>query len=104
MTQKSARAQDVIAQRTIFKGNSLHRDESALAMRWIIAAVTITVISAVSLTLIEDPLLARTLIVAGVCLTLWLSEVIPPYVPTIMLWALVPLLLRPFGDAFRLSS
>ncbi len=69
-----------------------------------LTAAIVTVVSALSLTLIEDPLLARTLIVAVACLTLWLSEAVPPYVPTLVLWALVPLLLQPFGDAFRLAS
>jgi solute carrier family 13 (sodium-dependent dicarboxylate transporter), member 2/3/5 len=104
MNEKSAKPQGVIAQRTILEGNSLRRDGSALTMRWLLAASTVTAITAISLTLIEDPLLARTLIVAGACLTLWLSEVVPPYVPTLVLWALVPLLLQPFGAAFRLSS
>ncbi len=69
-----------------------------------LAAASIMVVSALSLTLIEDPLLTRALIVAGACLALWLSEAVPPYVPTLVLWALVPLLLQPFGDVFRLAS
>jgi sodium-dependent dicarboxylate transporter 2/3/5 len=94
----------VMAQRTIFEGDSISRHGSPRAMRWMLAAATIMVVSALSLTLIEDPIIARTLIVAGACLTLWLSEAVPPYVPTFLLWALVPLLLQPFGDAFRLAS
>jgi sodium-dependent dicarboxylate transporter 2/3/5 len=69
-----------------------------------LATATIVAVSALSLTLIEDPIIARTLIVAGACLTLWLSEAVPPFVPTLVLWALVPLLLQPFGDEFRLAS
>jgi sodium-dependent dicarboxylate transporter 2/3/5 len=93
-----------MAQRTILKGNSLRRGVSALATRWIIAAATVAAVSTLSLTLIEDPLLARALMITGACLTLWLSETVPPYVPTLVLWALVPLLLQPFGDAFRPAS
>ena len=39
----------------------------------------------------------------AVCLTLWLTEVVPPYVPTFVLWALTPLLLHGFGDQFQLT-
>lgn len=93
-----------MAHRAIRVSDSLSRGWSAFATRWMIAAATIIAVSALSLTLIADPLLARTLIVAGVCLTLWLSEAVPPYVPTLVLWALVPLLLQSFGDQFRLAQ
>jgi sodium-dependent dicarboxylate transporter 2/3/5 len=43
------------------------------------------------------------MIVAGICLALWLTEVVPPYVPTFVLWALTPLLLHGFGDQFQLT-
>ena len=52
---------------------------------------------------IKEPLLRRAIIVAGVCLTLWLTEVVPPYVPTLVLWALTPLLLSGLGDQFQLT-
>ena len=80
------------------------RGMDQITLRWMFAAATITVVSALSLTLIEDPLLARALIVTGACLALWLSEAVPPYVPTLALWALVPLLLQPFSDEFRLAN
>lgn len=57
-----------------------------------------------SLVAIEEPLLQRAIIVAGVYLTLLLTEVVPPYVPTLVLWALTPLLLFGLGDQFRLPS
>ena len=79
----------MIAQRIICLSAHVERGKSFLATRWMLAAATIIVLSALSLTLIEDPLLARTLIVAGTCLTLWLSEAVPPYVPTFVLWAFV---------------
>lgn len=50
-----------------------------------LAAATVIAISTLSLTTIEDPIIARALIVAGACLTLWLSEAVPPYVPTLAL-------------------
>jgi sodium-dependent dicarboxylate transporter 2/3/5 len=93
-----------MAHKTISESDSLSREGLPLAKRWMLAAATIMVVSALSLTLIDDPLLARALIVTGACLALWLSEAVPPYVPTLVLWALVPLLLQPFGDEFRLAS
>src|SRR5918911_2720986 len=93
-----------MAQTTIFKGNSLRRSGSPVAVRWALTAAAVAVVSVLSLALVEDPVLARALIVAGACLVLWLGEAVPPYVPTLVLWALVPLLLQPFGEAFRLAS
>src|SRR5918911_3427271 len=93
-----------MAQTTIFEGNSLRRSGSPVAARWALTAAAVAVASALSLALVEDPVIVRTLIVAGACLALWLSEVVPPFVPTLVLWALVPLLLQPFGDEFRLAG
>lgn len=96
-------AETGMAQRTICASNSISRSSSFLATRWMFAAVAVAVVCVLSLALIEDPLIARTLIVAGACLILWLSEAVPPFVPTLVLWVLVPLLLQPFGDEFRLA-
>lgn len=49
------------------------------------------------------PLAIRTAAVAGTCLALWLSGVVPPYVPTFLLWISTPLLLQPFGPEFELG-
>lgn len=57
-----------------------------------------------SLVWIREPLLQRAIIVAGIYLTLSLTEVVPPYVPTLVLWALTPLLLLGLGDQFHLTS
>jgi sodium-dependent dicarboxylate transporter 2/3/5 len=43
---------------------------------------------------------ARAAIIGGVCITLWLSEWVPVWVPTLVLWAATPLLLGPFGRDF----
>jgi sodium-dependent dicarboxylate transporter 2/3/5 len=81
------------------------RDDSSLASRHTRALLALTLISisvSLSLILIQEPILRRAIIVAGVCLALWLTEVVPPYVPTFVLWALTPLLLFGFGDQFQL--
>lgn len=72
--------------------------------RWVVAIVVIAVSVFVSLKFIHDPKFARAAVIASVCLTLWLSEVVPPYVPTVVLWALTPLLLQSFGTEFRFAS
>ncbi len=68
--------------------------------RWAIAVVAVIGAAALSLGAFTDPLLGRTSFVAGLCLVLWLTEVVPPYVPTLVLWAFVPLLLARFGTQF----
>ena len=72
---------------------------------WKKAVVAAAVAAAVALPLvwIDEPVMARAAVVAGVCLVLWLSEAVPPYVPTLVLWTLTPLLLEPLGEAFGLA-
>ena len=72
---------------------------------WKQAVVAAAVAAAVALPLvwIDEPTMARAAVVAGVCLVLWLSEAVPPYVPTLVLWTLTPLLLQPLGEAFGLG-
>lgn len=53
---------------------------------------------------IADPLQARAAALAGVCLVLWLLELVPPHVPTLLLWALVPLALGGLGPHFGLAE
>lgn len=80
--------------------------ESSLARRYarpVFAFILIFACVSSSLIWIEEPIFRRAMIVVGVCLTLWLTEVVPPYVPTIVLWALTPLLLHGFGDQFQLT-
>jgi sodium-dependent dicarboxylate transporter 2/3/5 len=61
-------------------------------------------VAAASLLFIPDPLRARAALIAGVCLVLWLSEAIPLYATTIVLWAGVALLLGPLDPkAFNLN-
>ncbi|HEX5869287.1 MAG TPA: SLC13 family permease, partial [Longimicrobium sp.] len=43
---------------------------------------------------------ARAAIIGGVSIALWLSEWVPVWVPTIVLWAATPLLLGGFGGEF----
>ena len=46
----------------------------------------------------------RAAIVVVICLGLWLTEVVPPFIPTLVLWVAVPLLLGRSNDEFGLPS
>ena len=68
-------------------------------------AVAVVAVAAAALLLVPDPLRARAAAVAGVCLVLWLTEAIPLYATTIVLWAGVALLLGPLDPkAFSLNQ
>ena len=53
---------------------------------------------------IESALFSRVVTVVAVCLILWLSEIVPPFVPTLILWALAPLLLFSLDNKFNLAN
>ena len=56
-------------------------------------------LGAVSVALDWNPA-ARATIIAIVCLLLWLGELAPVWVPTVILWTLTPLLLGSLGEQF----
>ncbi len=66
--------------------------------------LALTGVVAVSLHWIGAPLLERTAFLAGTCLALWLSDLVPPFVPSLLLLAAVPLLLGPLGASYRLAA
>lgn len=43
-------------------------------------------------------------LLGSVCLLLWLVELVPPFVPTLLLLVGTPVLLAPFDEAYRLSA
>jgi len=67
-------------------------------------------ISVFSLTFYDHSLQARATLIAGICLVLWLSEIVPAYVPTFVLWALTAVLLAPvsknyaFGEVLKWAA
>lgn len=71
--------------------------------RYLLALILSSLLVALSLASIQEPVSQRAVIVAGICLVLWLTEVVPPFVPTLVLWALTPLLLFGFGPQFHLD-
>lgn len=74
-----------------------------LTVRWFVAGILATALLLSSWLWIKDPVFARALAIAGICLVLWLTEVVPPYVPTLLLWAMTPLLLSGYGEQFHLA-
>lgn len=72
--------------------------------RWItIAIAAVLLIMAPSL-FIESAIYSRVVSIAGICLLLWISEIVPPFVPTLLLWALVPLVLAPIDPKYTLPN
>lgn len=76
---------------------------SSLPVRWLVAGTLIAALVVSSWLWIDDPVFARASAIAGICLVLWLTEVVPPYVPTLFLWAITPLLLSRYGEPFQLA-
>ena len=69
-----------------------------------LAVVAIGAITAASLVFISDPVLSRATVIAGMYLVLALTEVVPPFVPTMLLLVATPLLLGPLGPHYRLPA
>ncbi len=75
-------------------------NEAIPLRHWAAVSLVLATLVVLALTGIQEPVLARAAIIAGVCLVLWLSEIVPPYVPTLILWGVTPLLLQRYGDQF----
>ncbi len=72
--------------------------------RWIFLALAAALLIVVPQLLIESATYARIVSIVGVCLLLWISEAVPPFVPTLLLWTLVPLFLGPLDGKFALPN
>jgi len=66
-----------------------------LIIKWAAALAAIAALVLLANRSFEDPKAARAAIIAGVCLIFWLSELIPLYATTLVLWAGIVLLLGP---------
>jgi sodium-dependent dicarboxylate transporter 2/3/5 len=86
------------------KNNGFGEGEEFPFIRWAVATGIVVILSVVTFFFMKDQRLSRSVFIVGVCLTLWLSEVVPPYVPTVVLWALTPLLMQPLGLEFSFGS
>ena len=75
--------------------------------QWLRPALAVAGIAAVALVAgfgVEGPVASRTVLIAGVCLVLWLTEVMPPFVPTLLLVGATPLLMGSLDAAYRLPA
>ncbi|MCP3100827.1 anion permease [Myxococcus sp. K15C18031901] len=75
-----------------------------LGVRHVLALVGLGAVALVARFGVEDGVAARTVFVGGACLVLWLTELVPPFVPTLLLLGATPLLLGPMGEGYGVSS
>lgn len=54
--------------------------------------------------LFDSPIQAIAVSIVAVCLFLWLSEIVAPFVPTLLLWAAIPLFLSPIDPEYNLRK
>ena len=71
---------------------------------WLLVIFTIAGIALAAMFAFDSIVLKLTTIIAGTCLVLWLGEIVPPFVPTFLLWTLTPLLLGSFDKKFGLAN
>jgi sodium-dependent dicarboxylate transporter 2/3/5 len=75
--------------------------------RWIRPAAAVAGVTASLLVAwlgVDSPIIARSIVIAGVCLTLWLTELVPPFVPTLLLVGATAALLGPMDAGYRLPA
>ena len=72
--------------------------------RWTYRLLIAALLAAIPLTFVRSPVMVRAGAIVVVCLYIWLAEVAPPFVPTLLLWASVPLLLAPLDPKFSAGS
>lgn len=82
--------------------NLIHRNK--IIERWSLVILTVLGISLAAIFAFDSTVLKLTTIIAGTCLVLWLSEIVPPFVPTFLLWTLTPLMLGSFDKKFGLPN
>jgi len=76
----------------------------ARTIRIAISLAVLVALPVSAIVFIDNPLHARVCALAAVCLVLWLSEIVPLFVPTLVLWVGAAMLLRPFGPQYSLST
>lgn len=75
-----------------------------ISWRMVFTLAAAVVASVTALSAIPDPMAARAAAIAATCICLWLSEAVPPFVPTLLLLAAVPLVLLPYGREHSLGA
>ena len=72
--------------------------------RWAVTIIAVFLLTAFPLLLIQSTVHARVASVAGVCLYLWISDAVPPFVPTLLLLTLIPLVLGPLDPKYSIGN
>jgi sodium-dependent dicarboxylate transporter 2/3/5 len=81
--------------------------EAESGKRWVRPALALLGVTASVLVAwlgVDSPLVARSILIAGVCLTLWLTELVPPFVPTLLLLGATPALLGSLDAGYKLPA
>jgi membrane protein required for beta-lactamase induction len=73
--------------------SQIEESPKANRRKWVFAAIAITFAAILPFITFESSLVARVVSITCVCLVLWLLELVPAFVPTLLLWILVPLFL-----------
>ncbi|MEY4576739.1 MAG: hypothetical protein RL701_1442, partial [Pseudomonadota bacterium] len=79
-------------------------DERHSLTRILLPCGVAVTLAAAALYYVDDPLHARALLIGAVYLTLALSEVVLPFVPTLFLLVATPLLLGTLSTRFQLPA
>lgn len=72
--------------------------------RWLFVILIVVGVSLASMLVFDSAILRLTTIIAGTCLVLWLSAIVPPFVPTLLLCTITPLLLGSLDKKFSLPN
>ena len=72
--------------------------------RAVLVSVAIAVVAALAWLTMANPLHRAAVVLGGGALALWLSEIVPPFVPTLALIAGIPLVLGARSPEYRLDS
>lgn len=56
------------------------------------------------LLLIDSPVASRVVAIVSVCIVLWLADLVQPFVPTLLLWVLIPVVLAPLDGKYSLVN
>lgn len=71
--------------------------------RWVFVLACSAILIVIPAALVDNLLYARIISIAGIALLLWLSEAVPPFVPTLVLWALIPIAIQPIDNSYSLA-
>ena len=72
--------------------------------RWKWIAIAAGLLMVVPPLFIDEKVYSTVISIAGLCLLLWISEIVPPFVPTLILWTLAPMLLGPIDAKYALPN